>query len=151
MVLAQALHDSAVNRIRFRGMDYAPPPPSPCFWPRTKKPGPGTSVRVGRGAIERFLLSEDPQQWKLWAGFGVLAWRWRPRSCYPGGEIRRPGADYPDGQRQSSHGSGDNQRREGETFRAMMEVALGALARDVVPTKAAKDTLHPSPIVTGDA
>jgi purine-nucleoside phosphorylase len=75
LVLAMsACTDSAANRQRFRCMDYAPT----AAWSLLSK---AAAVAERRG--EKFLVgpvlssdqfyNEDPEAWKLWARFGVLA------------------------------------------------------------------------------
>jgi purine-nucleoside phosphorylase len=66
--------DSAVNKVRFRGMDYAP---APSF--RLLKAAYDAaaerklSVHVGKIISSDCFYTEDPDQWKLWARFGVVA------------------------------------------------------------------------------
>jgi purine-nucleoside phosphorylase len=66
--------DSAVNKVRFRGMDYAP---APSF--RLLKAAYDAAVarslpvHVGKIISSDSFYTEDPDQWKLWARFGVVA------------------------------------------------------------------------------
>ena len=75
LVLAiSACTDSNVNRIRFRGMDYAPS----ASWnllsrAHTLAQAKGLATRVGPILSSDSFYGEDPDQWKLWARFGVLA------------------------------------------------------------------------------
>jgi purine-nucleoside phosphorylase len=75
LVLAiSACTDSNVNRIRFRGMDYAPS----ASWnllsrAHTLAQAKGLATRVGPIVSSDSFYGEDPDQWKLWARFGVLA------------------------------------------------------------------------------
>ena len=75
LVLALATStDSAVNKVRFRGMDYAP---APSF--RLLKAAYDQAlasklpVHVGKVISSDSFYTEDPEQWKLWARFGVVA------------------------------------------------------------------------------
>ncbi len=75
IILAQcASTDSSMNRIRFNGMDFAP---SASF--SLLKTAYDTSVklkipvRVGNILSEDSFYQEDPDGWKLWAAYGVLA------------------------------------------------------------------------------
>ncbi|MGD9939266.1 MAG: purine-nucleoside phosphorylase [Clostridia bacterium] len=75
LVLAiSACTDSNVNRLRFRGMDYAP---SASFSLLSKAHAlavsKGLPARVGPILSSDSFYGEDPDQWKLWARFGVLA------------------------------------------------------------------------------
>ncbi len=75
IVLAQASStDSAINRIRFHGMDYAPAASFPLLL-RTygEAKSRGLSVNVGPILSSDSFYTEDPEQWRLWARFGVLA------------------------------------------------------------------------------
>lgn len=65
--------DSAVNKIRFRGMDYAPAPSFRLLdaaYRAAKERG--MSVHVGKIISSDSFYTEDPEQWKLWARFGVI-------------------------------------------------------------------------------
>jgi purine-nucleoside phosphorylase len=65
--------DSAVNKIRFQGMDYAPAPSfrllEAAYRAATEKKMP---VHVGKIISSDSFYTEDPEQWKLWARFGVI-------------------------------------------------------------------------------
>jgi len=75
IVLAMsACTDSAANHLRFKGMDYAPTASFRLLnaaWDAAKSRG----LRVFAGSIlsSDMFYTEDPEQWKLWAKFGVLA------------------------------------------------------------------------------
>ena len=75
MVLAQAAStDSAVNRIRFDGCDFAPA----ASFELLKKAYEaarerGVDVRVGTVLTSDTFYSDNPDSWKLWARYGVLA------------------------------------------------------------------------------
>lgn len=75
IVLAMsASTDSAVNKVRFRGMDYAPTASFGLLkaaWEsavRRKLP-----VFAGPVLSSDQFYTEDPDQWKLWAKFGIVA------------------------------------------------------------------------------
>jgi len=75
VVLAQAAStDSAVNRIRFNGCDFAPAASFKLLnkaYEAARKRGVG--VRVGTVLTTDTFYSDDPDSWKLWARYGVLA------------------------------------------------------------------------------
>lgn len=75
LILALAAStDSAVNRIRFRGMDYAPAASFSLLQAAYEAAkARGYPVNVGPVISSDSFYTEDPEQWKLWAGFGVLA------------------------------------------------------------------------------
>jgi len=65
--------DSSVNRIRFNGMDYAPTASFPLLmnvWEAARELG--FSPYVGSVLSSDSFYTEDPEQWKLWAKFGVI-------------------------------------------------------------------------------
>jgi len=66
--------DSAVNKVRFRGMDYAPAP-SFRLLQRAYEAAKvrALPVHVGKIISSDSFYTFDPNQWKLWAQFGVLA------------------------------------------------------------------------------
>jgi purine-nucleoside phosphorylase len=65
--------DSAINKVRFRGMDYASAPSfrllDAAYRAATEKKMP---VHVGKIISSDSFYTEDPDQWKLWARFGVI-------------------------------------------------------------------------------
>jgi purine-nucleoside phosphorylase len=65
--------DSAVNKVRFQGMDYAPAPSfrllDAAYRAAKEK---GMPVHVGKILSSDSFYTEDPDQWKLWADFGVI-------------------------------------------------------------------------------
>lgn len=65
--------DSAVNKVRFRGMDYAPAPSfrllNAAYQAALARKVP---VHVGKIVSSDSFYTFDPNQWKLWAQFGVL-------------------------------------------------------------------------------
>jgi len=65
--------DSAGNTVRFRGMDYASAPSfrllEAAYRAATERKMP---VHVGKIVSSDSFYTEDPDQWKLWARFGVI-------------------------------------------------------------------------------
>jgi purine-nucleoside phosphorylase len=65
--------DSAVNKVRFRGMDYASAPSfrllEAAYRAAVERKMP---VHVGKIVSSDSFYTEDPDQWKLWARFGVI-------------------------------------------------------------------------------
>jgi len=66
--------DSAVNKVRFKGMDYAPAPSfrllNAAYQAAQARQLP---VHVGKIVSSDSFYTYDPDQWKLWAKFGVVA------------------------------------------------------------------------------
>jgi len=65
--------DSAVNKVRFNGMDYAPTASFPLLMNAYQAAHEsGYSPFVGSVLSSDSFYSENPEQWKLWAKFGVV-------------------------------------------------------------------------------
>jgi purine-nucleoside phosphorylase len=75
VILAQtACTDSAVNRIRFQGADFAAAPSFGLLVAAHEYArGKGVAVRVGTVLTSDTFYADDPDFWKLWARYGVLA------------------------------------------------------------------------------
>jgi purine-nucleoside phosphorylase len=74
VIALTACTDSAANRIRFGGRDFAPA----ATFPLVKKAyetaaDRGWLAAVGTVLSTDMFYTEDPEEWKLWAKFGVLA------------------------------------------------------------------------------
>ncbi|GAB4117016.1 MAG: purine-nucleoside phosphorylase [Candidatus Caldatribacteriota bacterium] len=69
-----ASSDSNINRIRFKGLDYAPTANfqllKKAHEVASKK---GLSVKVGSILTTDSFYQEDPEAWKHWANYGILA------------------------------------------------------------------------------
>jgi purine-nucleoside phosphorylase len=65
--------DSAVNKLRFGGMDYAPAPSFRLLDAANRAAiERKMPVHVGKILSSDSFYTEDPEQWKLWARFGVI-------------------------------------------------------------------------------
>ena len=75
VILAQAAStNSAVNRIRFNGGDFAPAADFDLLHRAYQVArGNGVDVHVGTVLSSDTFYSDDPDDWKLWARYGVLA------------------------------------------------------------------------------
>ena len=75
VVLAQAAcTDSAVNHIRFQGCDFAPAASFELLMKAHQTAGQrGVAARVGTVLTSDTFYSDDPESWKIWARYGVLA------------------------------------------------------------------------------
>lgn len=66
--------DSAVNKVRFSGMDYAPAASFRLLSAAHEAAiAAGLNPHVGPIVSSDSFYTEDPDQWKLWARFGVVA------------------------------------------------------------------------------
>lgn len=75
LVLAMAAStDSAVNRLRFSGMDFAPVARFSLLQSAYEKAiQKGLAVRVGGIFTSDTFYDDDPDAWRRWAAYGVLA------------------------------------------------------------------------------
>lgn len=66
--------DSSINKIRFNGMDYSPTASFKLLEKAHKiAVEKGVDVKVGNILTSDTFYGDDPDAWKLWAKFGVLA------------------------------------------------------------------------------
>ena len=124
--------DSAVNQVRFNGMDYAPAPSFDLLYKAynaalaRKMP-----VHVGKIVSSDSFYTEDPDQWKLWAKFGVLAVEMETAELYT--LAAKFGAQALSVLTVSDNlvtgGNTTSAERE-TTFRAMAELALDTLTAE---------------------
>jgi purine-nucleoside phosphorylase len=75
VILAQAAStDSAVNRIRFEGADFAPCASFELLRRAAEiARAKGITAHVGGVLTSDTFYGDDPEFWRLWAGYGVLA------------------------------------------------------------------------------
>jgi purine-nucleoside phosphorylase len=75
VVLAQAAcTDSAVNRLRFSGCDFSPTASFELLVQAHQTAQQrGMSVRIGTVLTSDTFYSDDPNSWRIWASYGVLA------------------------------------------------------------------------------
>ena len=75
VIMAQgSCTDSNVNRIRFRGLDYAPIADFGLMqkaW--TAASARGVDLKVGNILTSDTFYGDDPEAWKMWAAYNVLA------------------------------------------------------------------------------
>jgi purine-nucleoside phosphorylase len=130
IVLAMsASTDSSMNRIRFKGMDYAPA----CSFAlliaaREAALSRGISPHVGPILSSDSFYSEDPDQWKLWAAFGVLAIEMESSELYT--LAAKFGVEALSVLTVSDHlvgGEATSSAEREKSFRAMAEIGLAAL------------------------
>jgi purine-nucleoside phosphorylase len=130
IVLAMsACTDSAVNRQRFGGMDYAPTA-SFGLLKAAWDAAAARTLRVFAGPVlsSDMFYTEDPNQWKLWAKFGVLAVEMETAELYT--LAAKYGCEALSVLTVSDHlitGEITSQEERQTSFRAMMEVALDAI------------------------
>lgn len=66
--------NSNLNRMRFKGMDYAPTAGFELFRRALETAGRlGVPVKAGTILSSDLFYDDDPEAWKLWASYGVLA------------------------------------------------------------------------------
>jgi len=121
--------NSAVNKVRFQGMDYAS---APSFRLLHRAYEAATSrnlpVHVGKILSSDSFYSFDPDQWKLWARFGVIGVEMEAAELYT--LAAQYGVEALAVLTVSDHlvTGGDTSSEDRErTFTAMVEVGLAAL------------------------
>lgn len=74
LLAMSASTNSSMNRLRFGGMDYAPTADFGLLLrARDAAAALGIPVRAGNILSSDTFYDDDPDAWKLWAGYGVLA------------------------------------------------------------------------------
>jgi purine-nucleoside phosphorylase len=74
VIAMSASTDSAVNKVRFRGMDYAPTASYRLIAAaKAAADAAGIKNHVAPVVSSDSFYTEDPDQWKLWARFGIVA------------------------------------------------------------------------------
>jgi len=130
IVLAMsASTDSHVNRLRFDGMDFAPTAsPHLLFKAYEVMRASADHVRVGSILTSDTFYHDDPDSWKLWAAFGVLAVEMETAALYT--IAAKFGADALSiltvSDNLVTHGAASNDDRE-RGFTRMVEIALASL------------------------
>lgn len=129
LVLAlSASTNSAVNRVRFKGMDYAPAPSfrllSAAYAEARAK---GMTIHVDKIVSSDSFYSFDPEEWKLWAQFGVVGIEMETAELYT--LAAQHGVEALAVLTVSDHlilgGDTSSEERE-RTFTSMIEVGLAA-------------------------
>lgn len=75
ILAVSASTDSSMNRLRFKGMDFAPPASFRLLkqaYEYAEKHGIGVKAG-GILSSDSFYNDDDPEGWKLWASYGLLA------------------------------------------------------------------------------
>ena len=123
--------DSAVNKVRFNGMDFAPTASFPLLmnaWESAK--AAGTEAHVGSVISSDSFYTEDPDQWKLWAKFGVLGVEMETAELYT--LAAKYGVEALAILTVSDHlvsGEATSSEERQTSFKSMVEIALGAITR----------------------
>lgn len=123
--------DSAVNKVRFNGMDFAPTASFPLLlkaWETAKAAGADT--HVGSVISSDSFYTEDPEQWKLWAKFGVLGVEMETAELYT--LAAKYGVEALAILTVSDHlvtGEATSSEERQTSFKSMVEIALGAITR----------------------
>ena len=74
VIAMSACTDSSANRIRFRGLDFAPTSDFGLLSAAVSASAAAKLVpHVGSVISSDAFYTEDPDQWKMWAAYGVLA------------------------------------------------------------------------------
>lgn len=126
IIAMSACTDSNVNRIRFQNLDYAPTADFDLLekaWRKGKEKG--LAVKVGPIISSDSFYSEDPDQWKMWAKFNVLAVEMETAELYTLAAKYKAQAlaILTVSDSLVTHEATSSQERE-TTFRTMLELAL---------------------------
>lgn len=123
--------DSAVNKVRFNGMDFAPTAAFPLLvnaWEAAK--AAEAQTHVGSVISSDSFYTEDPEQWKLWAKFGVLGVEMETAELYT--LAAKYGVEALAILTVSDHlvsGEATSSEERQTSFKSMVEIALGAITR----------------------
>ncbi|HWP68250.1 MAG TPA: purine-nucleoside phosphorylase, partial [Rectinemataceae bacterium] len=123
--------DSAVNKVRFKGMDYAPTASFPLLMNANDAAHEaGFSPFVGSVLSSDSFYTEDPEQWRLWAKFGVLGVEMETAELYT--LAAKYGAQALSILTVSDHlvtGEATSSEERQTSFKAMVEIALNGIIR----------------------
>ncbi len=123
--------DSAINRVRFNGMDYAPTASfSLLMNAYSAAREAGITPFVGAVLSSDSFYTEDPEQWKLWAKFGVLGVEMETAELYT--LAAKYGVEALSILTASDHlvtGEATSSQERQTSFRAMVETALNGIIR----------------------
>jgi purine-nucleoside phosphorylase len=131
VVLAQAAcTDSGVNRIRFRGCDFAPTADFQlllkAYQAAEKRDVP---VRVGTVLTSDTFYADEPDSWKIWARYGVLAAEMETAALYTlaaGHNVQGLSILTVSDSLVTGESAGSEQRQQ--SYTGMMEIALQVAA-----------------------
>jgi purine-nucleoside phosphorylase len=123
--------DSAVNKVRFNNMDYAPTASFPLLMNAYEAAqAAGFSPFVGSVLSSDSFYTEDPDQWKLWAKFGILGVEMETAELYT--LAAKYNAQALAILTVSDHlvtGEATNSEERQTSFRTMVEIALNGIIR----------------------
>lgn len=128
VIMAQgSCTDSNVNRVRFKGLDYAPVADFGLMQKAWKVAGDkGIDLKVGNILTSDTFYGDDPDSWKMWAAYNVLAVEMETAALYTiAAKYRRKAltlltvSDHI-----ITHEETTAEERQ-TTFKSMMEIALG--------------------------
>ncbi|HPF69196.1 MAG TPA: purine-nucleoside phosphorylase [Candidatus Krumholzibacteria bacterium] len=121
-----ACTDSAVNRLRFGGRDYAPTADAELLftaWEKAK--ALGLEVHAGPILTSDTFYDEAPDAWRLWAQYGVLAVEMESAALYTiAAKHQAQALTVLTVSDDLVHGKSTTAEERQLTFRAMMELAL---------------------------
>ena len=123
--------DSAVNKVRFNNMDYAPTASFPLLMNAYEAAQvAGFSPFVGSVLSSDSFYTEDPDQWKLWAKFGILGVEMETAELYT--LAAKYNAEALAILTVSDHlvtGEATSSEERQTSFRTMVEIALNGIIR----------------------
>lgn len=127
IVMAQgSCTDSNINRVRFNGLDYAPIADFGLMMKAQKAAeAKGIALRVGNILTSDSFYGDDPDSWKMWAAYNVLAAEMETSALYTiAAKFRRKALTLLTvSDSIVTHEATSAEERQ-STFKAMMEIAL---------------------------
>ena len=128
IVMAQgACTDSNVNRVRFGGLDYAPVADFSLMVKAAKvAEGLGLILKVGNILTSDTFYGDEPDSWKLWASYGILAVEMESAALYTiAAKYRRRALTLLTVSDSIVTGESTSPEERQLAFKGMMEIALG--------------------------
>jgi purine-nucleoside phosphorylase len=127
VIMAQgSCSDSNVNRVRFKGLDYAPIADFGLMQKAWKAAeAKGISLKTGNILTSDTFYGDEPDSWKMWAAYNVLAVEMETAALYTiAAKYRRRALTLLTVSDSIVTGEGTTAEERQSTFKAMMEVAL---------------------------
>lgn len=126
ILAVSACTNSAMNRLRFKGMDYAPTSDFSLLLSAWQAAGRlGIPVRAGSVLASDTFYDDDPNGWKLWAEYGVLAVEMESAALYTiASKFRVQALSILTVSDSLPHGTAVSAEERERTFDAMVRLAL---------------------------
>ena len=127
VIMAQgSCTDSNVNRVRFKGLDYAPIADFGLMQKAWKAAeAKGVALKVGNILTSDTFYGDDPDSWRMWAAYNVLAVEMETAALYPiAAKYRKRALTLLTVSDSIVANEATTAEERQTTFKAMMEIAL---------------------------